>query len=86
MGRHPVAVVILHITYARTMTVDYSRFSNGRATWEACSDNLEKKITGTIPVFALVPRKTKKNLWRDRGLEGLYGKVCRFRWNVLCGV
>jgi hypothetical protein len=25
MGRHPVAVVILHITYARTMKVDYSR-------------------------------------------------------------
>jgi hypothetical protein len=24
MGRHPVAVVILHITYARTMKVDYS--------------------------------------------------------------
>jgi hypothetical protein len=29
MGRHPVAVVILHITYARTMKVDYSRFSWG---------------------------------------------------------
>jgi hypothetical protein len=27
MGRHPVAVVILHITYVRTMKVDYSRFS-----------------------------------------------------------
>jgi hypothetical protein len=26
MGRHPVAVVISHITYARTMKVDYSRF------------------------------------------------------------
>jgi hypothetical protein len=24
MGRHPVAVVILHIIYARTMKVDYS--------------------------------------------------------------
>jgi hypothetical protein len=40
MGRHPVAVVNLHITYARTMKVDYSRFSWGRATWEACSDNI----------------------------------------------
>jgi hypothetical protein len=29
MGWHPVAVVILHITYARTMRVDYSRFSWG---------------------------------------------------------
>jgi hypothetical protein len=27
MGRHPVAVDILHITYAWTMKVDYSRFS-----------------------------------------------------------
>jgi hypothetical protein len=26
MGRHPMAVVISHITYARTMKVDYSRF------------------------------------------------------------
>jgi hypothetical protein len=41
MGRHPVAVVILHITYARTMKVDYSRFSWGGlhgkhvvATWK----------------------------------------------------
>jgi hypothetical protein len=46
------------------MKVDYSRFSSGRATWEACSGNLEKKITGTIPAFALGPRKTKKNLCR----------------------
>jgi hypothetical protein len=53
MGRHPVAVVILHITYARTMKVDCSRSSYGRATWEACSGNLENKITGTTPAFAL---------------------------------
>jgi hypothetical protein len=64
MGRHPVAVVILHITYARTMTVDYSRFSWGglhgkhvMATW--------KRKTGTIPAFSLGPRKTKKNLCQD---------------------
>jgi hypothetical protein len=64
MGRHPVAVVILHITYARTMKVDYSRFSWGGlhgkievATW--------KRKTGTPPTFALGPRKTKKNLCRD---------------------
>jgi hypothetical protein len=43
MGRHPVAVVILHITYAWTMKVDYSRFSQGRAKWEACSGNLRKE-------------------------------------------
>jgi hypothetical protein len=60
MGRHPVAVVILHITYARTMKVDYCRFKLRRATWEACSGNLEKKITGTTPAFTLRPRKTKK--------------------------
>jgi hypothetical protein len=29
MGRHPVAVVISHITYARIMKVDFSRFSWG---------------------------------------------------------
>jgi hypothetical protein len=29
MGGHLVAVVISHITYARTMKVDYSRFSWG---------------------------------------------------------
>jgi ribosomal protein L25 (general stress protein Ctc) len=27
---------------------------------------LEKKITGTIPAFALGPGKTKKNLCRDK--------------------
>jgi hypothetical protein len=41
MGRHPVAVVILHLIYGRTMKVDYSRFSwaglHGKpvvATWK----------------------------------------------------
>jgi hypothetical protein len=34
MGRHPVAVVNLHITYARTMKVDYSRFSLGEGYME----------------------------------------------------
>jgi hypothetical protein len=29
MGRYSVAVVNLHITYTRTMKVDYSRFSWG---------------------------------------------------------
>jgi hypothetical protein len=60
MGRHPVAVVISHITYARTIKVDYSRFSWGGlhgkyvvAIW--------KEKTGTIPAFALGPRKTKKS-------------------------
>jgi hypothetical protein len=65
MGRHLVAVVILHTTCAQTMNVYYCRFSYCRATWEACSGNLENKITGTIPAFALGPRKTKKNLCRD---------------------
>jgi hypothetical protein len=64
MGRHPVAVVNLHIAYARTMKVDYSRYSwrglHGKhvvATW--------KGKTGTIPAFALGPRKAKKILCRD---------------------
>jgi hypothetical protein len=46
------------------MKVDYSRFSWGGlhgkhavAAW--------KGKTGTIPAFALGPRKTKKNLCRD---------------------
>jgi hypothetical protein len=63
MGRHPVAVVIPHITYARTMKADYSRFSWGGlhgkhvvATW--------KGKTGTITAFALGPSKTKNNLCR----------------------
>jgi hypothetical protein len=29
MGKHPVTVVNLYITYARTMKVDYSRFILG---------------------------------------------------------
>jgi hypothetical protein len=29
MGRHLIVVVTLHITYARTMKFDYSRFSLG---------------------------------------------------------
>jgi hypothetical protein len=65
MGRHPVAVVISHITYARTTKFDYSRFNWGRlhgkrvvATW--------KGKTGTIPALALGPRKTKKNLRKPR--------------------
>jgi hypothetical protein len=64
MGRHPVTVVISHITYARTIKFDDSRFRceglHGKhvvATW--------KGKTGTIPAFALGPMKTKKNLCRD---------------------
>jgi hypothetical protein len=68
MGRHPVAVVNLHITYARTMKVDYSRFSWGglhgkHGTW--------KRKTGTIPAFALGPRKIKKNQCRDGRCQDL---------------
>jgi hypothetical protein len=42
-----------------------------RATWEECSGYLEKKITGTIPEFALGTRKTKKNLCGDDRLQDL---------------
>jgi hypothetical protein len=39
--------------------------------WKARIGNLENKITGTIPTFALGPRKTKKNLGRDGRLQDL---------------
>jgi hypothetical protein len=69
MGRHPVAVVNLHITYAQTVKVYYSRFRWGGlhgkhvvATW--------KGKTRTVPAFGLGPRKTKKNLCRyDRSQD-----------------
>ena len=47
------------------MKVDYL----WRATCEACNGNLE--VSGTIPAFALVHRKTKKNLCRDGWSQGL---------------
>ena len=56
MGRHPVAVSfnILHMyeLFALDLVVGEG------ATREACSGNLECKM-GTIPAFALGPRKTK---------------------------
>jgi hypothetical protein len=61
MGRNPVAVVNLHITYARSIKVDYSRFSWGGLHGKHVVENGKGK-TGTIPAFALGPRKTKKNL------------------------
>jgi hypothetical protein len=64
MGRHPVAVVISHITYARTMKVDYSRFSWGGLHRKHVVATGKVK-PGTIPAFALGPRKTKKKLCRD---------------------
>jgi hypothetical protein len=64
MGRHLVAVVISHITYARTMKVDYSRFSWGGLHGKHVVGTWKGKM-GTIPAFALGPRKTEKNLCRD---------------------
>jgi hypothetical protein len=64
MGRHPVAVVISHITYTRTMKVDYSRFSWGGLRGKHVVE-IWKGKTGNIPALALGPRKTKKNLCRD---------------------
>jgi hypothetical protein len=52
MGRNPVAVVILHITHARTMEADYSSFSEGRATWEACSGNF---LIYSLTLYTFVP-------------------------------
>jgi hypothetical protein len=64
MGRNPVAVVNLHITYARIMKVDYSRFSLGRLHGKQVVAGWKGK-TGTIPAFALGLRKTKENLRRN---------------------
>ena len=44
------------------MKVDYLGVQVGRAACEAGSGNLD--VSGTISTFALVPRETKKNLWR----------------------
>jgi hypothetical protein len=41
MGRHPVAVVISHITYAQTMKVNTLDLV-GEGYMEACSGNLER--------------------------------------------
>jgi hypothetical protein len=59
MGRHSVAADNLHTTYARTMKVDYSRFSLGGLHGKHVVSTWKRK-TGTIPAFALGPRKTKK--------------------------
>jgi hypothetical protein len=60
---HPVAVDISHITYARTMKVDYARFSWGGLHGKHVVATGKGK-TGTVPAFAIGPRKTKKNLCR----------------------
>jgi hypothetical protein len=61
---HSVAVVISHIIYARTMKVDYSRFSWGGLHGKQVVATGKGK-TGTIPAFALGHRKTKKSLCQD---------------------
>jgi len=62
VGRHPVSVSfnILHMHGLFALDL----VEREGATREACSGNLECK-TGTIPAFALGPRKTKQNLCRD---------------------
>jgi hypothetical protein len=64
VNTHPVAVVNSHITYARTIKVDYCGFSWGWLHGKHVAETGKGK-TGTIPAFALGPRKTKKNLCRD---------------------
>jgi hypothetical protein len=69
---HPVAVVISHITYARTMNVDYSRFSWGGLHGKYVVATGKRK-TGTSPAVALGPRKTKKkpvSRWPVAGPSG----------------
>jgi hypothetical protein len=62
MGRHPVAVVNLHITYARTVKVDYSRFSWGGlrekhvvATWKGTYTAVQQLWQREAPVDGSVP-------------------------------
>jgi hypothetical protein len=59
-----VPVVISHITYVRTMKVDYFRFSFRGLHWKPVVV-IWKGKTGTILAFALGSRRTKKNLCRD---------------------
>jgi hypothetical protein len=59
-------------TYARTMKVDYSRFSLGRATWEACSGSLEKK-NGNYPSICSSTQENQEKpvlRWPVAGLSG----------------
>jgi hypothetical protein len=72
MGRYLVAVVISHITYARTVKGDYCRFSWGGLHGKHVVATGKGK-TGTIPAFALEPRKTKKNLCRDGRSQDILG-------------
>jgi hypothetical protein len=65
MGRHPVAVVISHITYARTMKVYYSRFSFGGLHGEHVVATCIRK-TGTIPAVDLGPRETMLEVTTSR--------------------
>jgi hypothetical protein len=55
-----VAVVISHVTYARTMKVDYPRFSWGELHGKHVVASWKGKM-GTVPAFALGPMKTKRN-------------------------
>jgi hypothetical protein len=64
MGKDPVAVVISHITHARTVKVDYCRFSWKRLHGKHVVATGKEK-TGNIPAFA-VGRAT----W----------KVCSGKW------
>jgi hypothetical protein len=81
MGRHPVAVVTLHITYARSMKVDYSRFSWGRATWEACSGNLERKNGNHRRICSMTQENQEKPV--SRYINTVYGYLNAFCWSKL---
>jgi hypothetical protein len=60
MGRHPVAVVISHITYARTMKDNYSRFSWGLLHGKHVVGNLEKK-NGNQPSICSKTQENQEN-------------------------
>jgi hypothetical protein len=75
MVRHHVAVVMSHITYARTIKVDSSRFGWGELRGNHVVATGKGK-TETIPAFALGPRKPKKNLCRDNRSQDLLVTDC----------
>jgi hypothetical protein len=64
MGRYLLEVVGLYITYARAMKVDYTRFSRGRATCEACGGNLERKNGNHLRICSTTQENQDKPLSR----------------------
>jgi len=83
VGRHPVAVVIQHVTYTRTMEVDYLDLVGegymGIMQWQ-----LGREM-GTIPAFASRTQENQENLCRDGRSQDLPDSgFVRHKHNALC--